>query len=223
MPMLESEKELTLSLLNQTIQAWLELEYHRTLHRELADTPLKVALSAPSVGRPAPDSATLKHMFRTEQTRTQRRSDGTISVGGVRFELPSRYRTLLRPSVRFARWDLSTIALVNPHTGTILCELYPLDKRKNADRKRRPLERIAPAMGLEPDPGAELAEQVISPGGIAPHLKRLMEQYAATGLPPAYIPHVVRANVARIQNDSNHQQHLSSNPKPDFIDEESQS
>ena len=138
LPMLEAVPALTLPLLNQATQAWVELESHRSLHSELADTPLNIALTAPSVARPAPGNATLRHLFRTEETRTQRRSDGTISVGGIRFELPSRYRTLLRPTVRFARWDLSTIDLVDPRTGAPLCELYPLDKRKNANGRRRP-------------------------------------------------------------------------------------
>ena len=111
LPMLEAEPVLTIPLLNQATQAWVELEYHRNLHRELADTPLNVALTASSVARPAPEHSTLRHLFRTEEVRTQRRSDGTITVGGVRFELPSRYRTLLRPTVRFARWDLATIDL----------------------------------------------------------------------------------------------------------------
>jgi putative transposase len=174
--MLEGEPELTLSLLNQATQAWLELEYHRAVHRELGASPLDVFTTAPSVGRPAPAPEVLRRAFRTQQTRTQRRSDGTISVEGVRFEVPSVYRTLLRPTVRFARWDLSSIDLVDPHTDALLATLHPLDKRQNADRRRRV---VPPAAPREPMP---------APAGIAPHLRRLMADYAATGLPPAYLP-----------------------------------
>ena len=39
MPMLEGEPELTLELLNRATQAWIEQEYHRTPHTELAFTP----------------------------------------------------------------------------------------------------------------------------------------------------------------------------------------
>lgn len=225
LPMLESEPALTLPLLNQATQAWVELEYHHSLHRELADTPLNVALSAPSVVRPAPDSATLQHLFRTEETRTQRRSDGTITVGGVRFEIPSRYRTLIRPAVRFARWDLSTIDLVAPRTGTLLCELYPLDKHKNSDRKRRPLELSATAEPSESELTADQdgQEEVLVPDGIAPHLQALIDRYAAVGLPPAYIPHVKKSESITPENKSSPQQHVSSDTSHDSINQEKQS
>ena len=39
--------------------------------------------------------------------RTQRRSDGTLTLDGVRFELPGRLHHLTRVAVRYARWDLS--------------------------------------------------------------------------------------------------------------------
>jgi len=129
-------------------------------------------LQGPSVGRHAPSSQRLRHVFATEQVRTQRRSDGTITVMGVRFELPVRYLSLLRPTVRYARWDLSSVDLVDPRTDTILCSLTPLDKRKNADRQRRTLTRTADEQG----------GKTASEGGIAPHLQNLMQDYAATGL-----------------------------------------
>lgn len=108
-------------------------------------------------------------------SRAQRRGDGTISVEGVRFEVPSRYRTLTRCTVRVARWDLSSVDLVDPRTGAHLATLLPLDKQKNADGRRRAI-RWAP---VQPEPDAV---------GIAPRLRELMGEYAATGLPPAYLP-----------------------------------
>ena len=96
---------------------------------------------------------------------------------GVRFELPQRYLCLLHPTIRFCRWDLSSVDLVDPHTGTILCALVPLDKQQNADRKRRVLTTAGD--DHEPSPPQT---------GIAPHLENLMQDYAATGLPPAYLP-----------------------------------
>ncbi len=189
LPMLEGQPELSLGLLNQATQAWVELEYHHRIHRELADTPLNVALSVPAVGRDAPGAETLRHAFRTEEVRTQRRSDGTITVLGIRFELPSRYLTLLRPTVRFARWDLASVDLVDARTGTILCALYPLDKLANADRRRRVLDPAAPSEPALPAPG------------IAPHLAKLMSDYAATGLPPAYLPHHTQPDPPEAKDD----------------------
>jgi putative transposase len=177
MAMLEGERELTLTKLNEATQAWVELEYHRALHSELGMTPIERVLRGPSVVRPAPSSDALRRAFRTQVRRTQRRSDGTITVEGVRFELPSAYRVLLHPVVRYARWDLSSVDLVDERTNSQLATLLPLDKGANADGRRRVVKPVDPA-----------ALHDAAPSGIAPHLAQLMNDYAATGLPPAYVP-----------------------------------
>jgi putative transposase len=174
--MLEGEKALTLRLLNEATQAWVEQEYHRTVHRELRQSPLERYLRGPTVGRESPSSEALRRAFRMELTRTQRRSDGTVTAEGIRFEIPSAYRTLDKVRLRVARWDLSQADLVDPRTGAHLATLLPLDKAKNADRVRRALAPVTPAL---PRP---------RPVGIAPHLRALMADYAATGLPPGYLP-----------------------------------
>ena len=177
MPMLEGEPVLTLDLLNTATQAWIEQEYHRTVHSELKKTPIQRYLEGPDVGRDSPSSEALRHAFRMEVTRTQRRSDGTVTVEGKRFEVPSAYRTLIHLRLRVARWNLSTVDLVDPRAGTHLATLFPLDKIKNADRKRRVLDEIT----APPSPAKK-------PPGIAPLLRTLMADYAATGMPPAYLP-----------------------------------
>ena len=189
LPMLESEPNLTLTTLNQATQAWVELEYNRGRHSELTDTPLSVAMAGPSVARNAPDMARLRRLFRQQVVRTQRRSDGTISVNGIRFELPTRYRDIVRPTVRFARWDLSSLDLVDPNTGVILSVLYPLDKAKNADGMRRLHTRDAPGESPEQSSSQTPAEPNRSSSGVAPHLRQLMQRYVETGVPPAYLPH----------------------------------
>ncbi len=176
MAMLEGETELTLELLNRATSAWLELEYNRKQHSEIGTTPLARFLEGPSVARPSPSSDELRRAFRREELRSQRRSDGTLTVAGVRFEIPSRYRTLSRPAVRYASWDLSTVDLVDARSGVRLTTLLPLDKQKNADAGRR-------ALVAEPD-----VEPAPEPSGVAPLLRSLMSQQAATGLPPAYVP-----------------------------------
>ena len=179
MAMLEGEPELTLEVLNRATQAWVELEYHRGVHDETKQTPLDRWLAGPSVGRPCPSSDELRRAFRMEVTRKQRCSDGTLTVAGVRYEVPSAYRTLVRPTVRVARWDLSSIDLVDPRRGTHLATLFPLDKEKNADRRRRALA----------DPSAGPTATPLPPRtGVAPLLRQLIAEYAATGLPPAYVP-----------------------------------
>lgn len=175
-PMLEGEAPLTLALLNTATQAWVEGEYQRRRHDSLGCSPLERALAGPSRVRPCPSSQDLRRAFCIQTTRAVRRSDATFTVGAVRFELPWRYRTLARVTLRVARWDLSTVDLVDPRSGDHLAVVLPLDKQKNADRRRRAVPVGSPTQAMP------------APTGIAPHLRRLMADYAATGLPPAYLP-----------------------------------
>ena len=175
MAMLEGEDALTLELLNNATQAWVEHEYHRTHHAEIGDTPLARYLAGPNVARPCPVASALMAAFRIELARRLRRSDGTASLAGRRFEIPARYRHLNRVHLRYARWDLSRVDLIDARTGAILCPVKPLDKAANADGQRRALD--PPATDALPTP----------PCGIAPLLRKLLADYAATGLPPAYL------------------------------------
>jgi putative transposase len=176
MAMLEGVEPLRLELLNTATQAWVEQEYQRSVHGEIKTSPLARYLAGPDVGRESPDSASLRRAFRMPVTRRQRISDGTVSLDGQRFEIPARYRHLERVHLRYARWDLASVDLVDAQRGTLLCALYPLDKAAHANSARRPLE------ALQPNPTPMPATSM------APLLKKLMADYAATGLPPAYLP-----------------------------------
>lgn len=127
------------------------------------------------MGRNCPDTATLRQAFCTQVKRTLRKSDGTLSIEGRRFEVSSPYRHLQTLTVRYARWDLSFALLIDPHTNACLERLYPQDKSANAQGIRRTL--VPKEEPIEKDPE-----------GIAPLLKKLMSDFAATGLPPPYIP-----------------------------------
>ena len=176
--MLEDCPALTLHMLNDATQAWVEMEYNRKIHDETGEAPLTRYLAGPDVGRPAPGSDALRLAFGLEEGRTQRRSDGTLVISGRRFEVPGRYRHLQRLTVRYARWDLGTVHLMCKDTGNVLCRLYPQDKAQNADGLRRT---------LSPPPAGKL-ETPTRPTGVAPLLRRYLAEYAATGLPPAWLP-----------------------------------
>jgi putative transposase len=176
--MLEGVSELSLDLLNSATHAWIEHEYHRTRHAELGCTPLERYRAGPDVGRECPGSEVLRQAFRMEVTRTQRRSDGTVSLEGRRFEVPLRFGHLRRLQLRYARWDLSGVDLVDARSGAVLCALYPLDKSANAAGERR--------VKAEPTPTATAPPS--GRGEIAPLLKKLLAEFAATGLPPPYLP-----------------------------------
>ncbi len=111
MAMLEDVPDLTLASLNEATQAWVEHEYNRKLHSEIGEAPVTRFIAGPDVGRPCPDSDTLRLAFTRSDTRMQRRSDGTIVINGRRFEIPNRYRHLTRIEARYANWDLGLVHL----------------------------------------------------------------------------------------------------------------
>jgi putative transposase len=180
MKMLDGVAELTLDLLNQATQAWMEIEYNRAVHRETSCSPVERFAQAPDVLRLSPKSESLRDAFRLETKRSQRRSDGTISLEGVRFEIPARYRHFREVSVRYARWDLGRVDLVDEYSGTILAPIYPLDKSANADGRRAAIEPGGTAASRE--------DRRRTAGELPPLLKSILQEYSATGLPPAYLP-----------------------------------
>jgi len=180
MAMLANVSDLTLDRLNEITQVWVEHDYNQVHHSEINTSPLQRYLDGASVGRESPDSQGLKRAFRTTVIRRQRRSDGTLSLEGKRYEIPSQYRHLEQIPLRYSRWDLRFVELVNQHTHASLCRLYPLDKQKNASGQRRTLP-----------PSAEQEEPLVSTQNcseLPPLLNKLLAEYAATGRPPAYIP-----------------------------------
>jgi transposase InsO family protein len=177
LPMLEGVEELTLELLNRATLAWVEREYNRTEHTEIGVAPMERFLSAPNVMRPAPSLDELRIAFAQQVGRKQRRGDGTVSIEGRRFEVPAQFRHLEHVTVRYARWDLGHVHMIDRTTDQAICRLFPLDKAKNADGRRRLLEVTNPLVDQEP-----------AAPGVAPLLEQYMADYAATGLPPAFIP-----------------------------------
>lgn len=177
--LLRRVEPLRLGFLNQAAQAWVEQDYHRKTHREIGQTPLERMLAGPAVGRPAPDREALRLAFSRQVTRAQRRSDATVTVDGIRYEVPSRFRHLPQLVLRYPGWNKSQIALVDPQSGRVLAKLLPLDKNRNASGLRRSLE---PALPVAQQPAASPADPLPA------LLRRWLADYAATGLPPAYLP-----------------------------------
>lgn len=182
MAMLEGQQALTLERLNLLTQAWVEQGYHRRRHVEIGNTPLQRYLDAPHVGRDCPDSQSLRQAFRRTLQRKQRRSDGTVSLDGTRLEIPNRYRHLETPTIRYARWDLAAVELIDPRTLKHLCPLYPLDKSANATGQRRALASTEEQAEFPFDAPVESSTE------LPPLLRQYLADYAATGQPPAYVP-----------------------------------
>ena len=176
--MLDHEKDLTLQKLNHLTQVWIEQDYHRSIHSELCgSTPLQCWLNEPNVMRESPDWENLMDTFRQEVTRRQRCSDGTISIKNIRFEVPYCYHHLRQLTLRYASWDLRNVTLIDPLRGTKLCQLYPLNRQKNADQIRRRKNPL-------PSTDTEYSGKSVP----APYLEQLLEEYDLTGLPTGYLP-----------------------------------
>src|SRR3989304_412948 len=129
-----------------------------------------------AVGGRAPEPAPLGRAFTRQIIRTPRRGDATVVVEGVRYELPPRFGHLHTVTMRSPGWDKSQMTLVDPKTGGPLARLLPQDKVQNASGLRRTIEMQGPsaATTIKSDQPALL--------------KKWLADYAATGLPPAYLP-----------------------------------
>lgn len=174
--MLEGVRHLDLDLLNRSTAAWVELDYHRSPHEGIGTTPLDRSRTANSRVRDCPSVQHLRDAFRQDLTRKQRRGDGTISVLGVRFEVPARFRHIEDVHVHVARWDLRRITMVDPRHGTSLAVLRPLDRQRNANGHRKSV-----------DPTAVIDEPPRE-SGIAPRLLHLLEKAEQSGIPASFIP-----------------------------------
>ena len=178
MELLRGIDNLGLSFVNQAAQAWVEQDYHRKYHREINTTPLTRLMSGNDVSRPTPDSDDLRLAFTRRIARKPRRSDATVVVDGIRYELPFRFAHMPSVILRAPGWDKSRMVLVDPDTDAPLARLLPQDKAKNASGKRRLIQ-----------PDGNMAAPVPSTDRPLPALlRKWMADYAATGLPPAYIP-----------------------------------
>jgi len=179
--MLEGATDLTLAKLNEATIAWIEMGYNRTVHSSIGCAPLSRFLNDKDVGRSSPSIDELRLAFTRSLVRKQRRSDGTITIDGVRFEVPSQYGHVEDVHVRYASWDLTRAYVCDPTTAAVLAAIRPQDKRRNAEGAR----------AARRDPGGASDASTPDdhePKEMAPLLKKLMAEYAATGLPPAYLP-----------------------------------
>ena len=178
MELLRGIDNLELAFVNQAAQAWVEQDYHRKHHREIKTTPLNRLLGGTDVSRPVPDRDALHLAFTRRITRRPRRSDATVVVDGIRYELPFRFARMPSVILRAPGWDKSQMVLVDPDTDAPLARLLPQDKIKNASGKRRliqPDENTA-----QPNPSSDRPMPAL--------LRKWMADHAATGLPPTYIP-----------------------------------
>jgi hypothetical protein len=82
------------------------------------------------------------------------------------------------------------VDLVDPRQGTILAPLYPLDRQANADGQRLlfPLDTSGVSAGDGQGVASPPGDQEQPAAELPPLLKRILAEYSATGMPPAYLP-----------------------------------
>jgi len=136
-------------------------------------------MAGPTVMRPSVNMKMLQLYFSARVNRKQRKSDGTITLDGVRFEIPSHLRTLDNVTIRYRSWDLSFAIVVDSRTSAELATIRPIDKQKNANSIRR---------ALTDGGAASYPEKIKEEERVAPLLAQMLAEYSATGLPPAYLP-----------------------------------
>lgn len=178
MKMIEDVQPLTLSTLNDLTQIWIEGSYHRAVHSEINTMPVERFAHDPSVLRESMSSDDLRSAFVREVRRTQRKTDGTMTLDGVRFEIPSAYRHIQDLFIHYARWDLSHVYLVDPETKKPVTRLLPLDRAKNASGKRAKHVAVKQSRMSVDDLMVRLPAQ----------MRHLLKQSQVNNLPPAFVP-----------------------------------
>jgi putative transposase len=187
--MLPPEKRLTLEVLNEVTQAWVEQDYHKRVHSEIKETPLHRFMNSANVLRDAPSHTEIRKAFRTTAKRTLRKNDCTIALDGVRFQIPNIYSHLNDLTLRYARWDLGEADLVEEETRKPIATLYPVDKLSNSLGLRAP--RSEETNLQEEQAGNEQAgnEQVLDlrTDNLPPLLSRCLRAHAIEFPGPTYI------------------------------------
>ena len=174
-PMIPDGKDITLEDLNKYTVSWAEMGYNRDVHGEISMSPLERTQTCHDVSRPSPGQQELTQAFRGRFTRKQRRSDGTVTFNGLRYEVPMEWRHQDNLVLQIARWNPKDIHIVDSDTDKILSKIWPSDKLANSDSRRRPIKGAEPFKTvLDPDP--------------APLLTKYLEEFAITGLPMPYLP-----------------------------------
>jgi transposase InsO family protein len=126
---LEPSALASLEALNHAFDRWLDADYHRREHSALSASPLSVFLHAPSPRRFLSRQELELHFQRTLRRLVRR--DGTVSVAGIRYEVPAEWvgKTV---ELRSPIDDLKALTLFV--AGKPAVRLSPLDPVGNEKR-----------------------------------------------------------------------------------------
>lgn len=185
MKMIPKGKRLTLDVLNTVTQAWVEQDYQVKVHSETNETPFDRFFNLKNVLRPAPEYKHLKDSFRMEIKRTIRCTDSSISLDGVRFQIPQCYAHMETLLLRYARWDLGEAEILCPDTKKSLCVIHPLNKLLNSSGARQEIESALP---ISEDAPTENEELNLMTDHLPPLLAQCLKKHAQQYPLGSYIP-----------------------------------
>lgn len=138
--------------------AWLDRHYHRAPHGGLMG---KSPLEAFERERPEPRAATERELDDALTLRARRRvrSDGTLSVGGVEWELEQGFLSGKVVTVARSLLDAERAPWVE-HEGRTLA-LRRVDAKANAKRRRTHDERVKSGIDVPFDPADALLDDAV--------------------------------------------------------------
>lgn len=184
--MIPKQKRIDLELLNKVTQAWVEQDYHTSVHSETKQTPLHRFFDETGVLRPALDFNELKRCFRMRLTRSVRKTDATVTIDGVRFQLPQCYGHLDQIVLRYARWDLGEAEVLCPDTLKPIATIYPVNKLANSLANRS----ASIAVAEQTEDKAQESEELLSLSHdwLPPLLARCLADHARENQLAGYLP-----------------------------------
>lgn len=133
MPEVEASEIATLTDLNESFWAWLELIYHQAKHSETGQTPLDRFQAGLAEVRSA-DAETLRKAFLWRETRKVRR-DGRIELQGNTYQVPAHLAGR-KIELRFDPFDLANLEiwLDGNHLGKATVTQQSREKHIAVDR-----------------------------------------------------------------------------------------
>ena len=180
--MLDGVAELTLELLNKATQAWVEIEYNRAVHRETGCSPVeRFAAGARCAPRKPLQRIAARRLSpgNQEESASKRRHDlaggSAVRDSGKVPSLPRSHRSLrpLGPRPR----SISSTGTVGLFWLRFILSTKPPTPTAAVPRS----SPVAPTCRRTTGGDA-------LPASCRPLLKRILQEYSATGMPPAYLP-----------------------------------
>lgn len=186
MAMLTNVKPLTLEFLNEASIAWMEQDYNCRFHSEIKATPRSLWFSTENVARrPAPSTDELRRLFRRKATRRQRFEDHTISLEGVRYQLPKIVWGTDNITLAYASWNRDLVTIIDPETERELVDIFPVDRQGNAERLTSYVKRPG---ADSPEATRENEESQALISQLPPLLAHLIEEHRMKWLAPGVVP-----------------------------------